>query len=345
MGTKLDEIMKSVNKQAKEDIMSLGLSDYAYRRIPFSSPRMNYCTFGGIPVGKITEFYGEEHGGKTTSALDIVANYQRMPDAREVLYVDAENTLDVEWARKLGVDVDRLYILQPKSQSAEDIFQIICDAVDSGEVGLWVLDSIGVLVSQQELDKTLADRTYGGISLSLTSFSKRIEMLMHRHHCTGIGINQMREDMNSTWGGLKTPGGRGWKHVCAVRLQFSRGKFVDERGNELTRSAENPAGNIVLMSMTKNKTCPPTRRTGFYTLRYLTGIDYVKDTVDVAIKYGIVTKRGAWFGIVDTESGEVLQDNIQGLPNLLDVLQTDETLWERVSELVKKQMEKDSGEF
>ena len=136
MGLKLDEIVKNVNKNAKEEILTKGLSEFDYTRIPFTSPRMNYMTYGGIPVGKITEFFGEEHGGKTTTALDIVANFQNMFPDKEVLYVDAENTLDVEWARKIGVDVDNMYILQPKSQSAEDIFQIIEEAVDSGEVGL-----------------------------------------------------------------------------------------------------------------------------------------------------------------------------------------------------------------
>ena len=121
MGSRLDALMQDVNKKAKEEILSIGLNSYDYTRIPFTSPRMNYCTFGGIPVGKITEFYGEEHGGKTTSALDVVANYQRMPDAKDVLYIDAENRLDVEWAKKLDVDVDKLYILQPKEQSAEEI--------------------------------------------------------------------------------------------------------------------------------------------------------------------------------------------------------------------------------
>ena len=97
--------MKQANKAFKEEILTQGLGEFAYRRIPFTSPRMNYCTFGGIPVGKITEFYGEEHGGKTTTALDIVANYQKSNDTRDVLYIDAENTLDVEWAKKIGVDV------------------------------------------------------------------------------------------------------------------------------------------------------------------------------------------------------------------------------------------------
>ena len=341
MGLKLDEIVKNVNKTQKEEIISKGLGEFDYKRIPFTSPRMNYCTFGGIPVGKLTEFYGEEHGGKTTSALDIVANYQNSGDGRDVLYIDAENALDKEWARKIGVDVDNMYILQPKSQSAEEIFQIICDSVDTGEVGLWVLDSIGALMSAQELEKSMEDKTYGGIAKSLTLFGKRIEMLMNRHRCTGIGINQIREDLNSSWGGTTTPGGKAWKHFCMVRMQFSRGKFLDEKGNELTGSAESPCGNIVQMSMTKNKTCKPTRRTGFYTINYETGIDYLKDLVDVAVKYGIVDKHGAWFDIIDIETGEVIEGKIQGKSNVYQLLEDNYDLLERVEKLVDTEMMKD----
>ena len=338
MGLKLDEIMKNANKKFKEEIVTHGLSEYSYKRIPFTSPRMNYCTFGGIPVGKITEFYGEEHGGKTTTALDIVANYQHSDDHRDVLYVDAENTLDVEWATKIGVDVDKMYILQPKSQSAEEIFQIICDSVDTGEVGLWILDSIGALMSGQELEKTMEDKTYGGIAKPLTLFGKKIEMLMQRHKCTGIGINQQRQDMNSMYGGMTTPGGKAWKHFCAVRMEFRRGKFIDEKGNELTRAAENPIGNIVMMSMTKNKTCPPTRRVGFYTINYETGIDYLRDLIEVAIKYDIIKKSGAWFDIVDIETGEIIVGKIHGQSAVYEELQSEDLLLERVENLVDKAM-------
>lgn len=339
MGSKLDALIKDINKQAKEEIISVGLNSYDYRRIPFTSPRMNYCTFGGIPIGKITEFYGEEHGGKTTSALDIVSNYQVMDDAKEVLYIDAENRLDVEWAKKLDVDVDKMYILQPKGQSAEEIFQIIYDAVDSGEVGLWVLDSIGVLLSDQEVEKEIGEKTYGGISAALTRFGKKIIGPMARYGCTGIGINQEREDMRSQFGGLKTVGGKGWKYFCSARLNFKRGKFLDDKGNELTRAAENPAGNIVLMSMEKNSTCPPTRRTGTYTINYEYGIDYLKDLVDVAIRYDIIQKSGAWFEIINPETGELLHDGkIQGLTNVYDFLEDDDNagVLEQIEQIVQE---------
>lgn len=338
MGLKLDEIIANVNKTEKESIITKGLAEYEYERIPFTSPRMNYMTYGGIPVGKITEFYGEEHGGKTTTALDIVANYQNMFPDRDVLYVDAENTLDSEWARKIGVNVDSMYILQPQSQSAEDIFKIIEDSVSTGEVGLWVLDSIGVLVSEAELDdkKNYEDRVYGGISLPLTRFSKKIEMLMKKHACTGIGINQLRDKMNSSWGGTDTPGGKAWKHCCAVRIEFSRGSFYDEKGANLSRSSGEPAGNYVMANCKKNKTAPPTRHVGQYRIRYDIGIDYLADLVDVAIMYDVIDQRGAWFNIVDIETGEVIKDKIQGQANLYKVLDESPDITERVEQLVDK---------
>ena len=318
---KLDDVIKDLNKKTKENVVTVGLPSYEFKRIPFTSPRMNYCTFGGIPVGKITEFFGEEHGGKTTTALDIIANYQQSDDSRKVLYVDAENTLDVEWARKLGVDVDNLIVFKPTSQSAEEIFQFILDAIDTGEIGLWVLDSIGALASAQELDKTMEEKTYAGISGPLTVFGRKVEMLMHRHQCTGIGINQIRDDLGAMWAGaVKTPGGKGWKHYCAVRMQFSKGKYIDEDGNDLNSKAESPAGNYVLMSMIKNKSCPPTRRTGFYTLNYEYGIDYLKDLVEVAMKYGVVDKSGAWYSIVDQGTGELIA-KLQGMANVYKYLE------------------------
>ena len=336
MGLKLDEIIKEVNKNAKEEIITKGLNEFTYTRIPFTSPRMNYMTYGGLPVGKMIEFFGEEHGGKTTTALDIVANFQNIYPDKEILFVDAENTFDVDWAQKIGVDVSRLTIMQPKSQSAEDIFDIICNAIDTGEVGLWVLDSLGVLMSQQEWEKDMDEKTYGGISLPATRFSKKAEMLMARHKCTGIVINQLRDKINSSYGGTDTPGGRALKHVYSVRIQFSRGKFIDEKGNELSRSSENPMGNIVMANAVKNKTAPPTRHIGHYRIRYDIGIDYLADLVDVAVLYDIIDKHGAWFTIMDIDTGEILADKLQGQAKVFEALDNDMQLLQRVEEMVDK---------
>lgn len=304
--SKVNELIKEINKQHKEVIVTQGLAQYTYARIPFTSPRLNYMTFGGVPMGKLIEFFGENHGGKTTTTLDVIANYQRMENAKGVLYGDLENTLDVSWAKKLGVDVDRedFYVLKPSGQGAEEIFDMMVQLIETGEIGLAVIDSLGAMMSNAEFEKSIDEKTYGGIAMALTKFSKKAEMLCNKTGCTIIGINQLRADMNSPYGGMSTPGGESWKFLCSVRMEFRMGKYFDEKGNDLTRQAENPYGNYVLVNMKKNKTCPPTRRTGFYTLTYLDGIDYLADLIEVAIKFGMVEKAGAWFAILNPETGE-----------------------------------------
>lgn len=314
----LDEVIKNINKKAGSEIIGYGIPKRDYVRIPFTSPRMNYCTYGGIPTGRLIEFYGEEHGGKTTTALDIVANFQQQ-DERKVAYFDSENTLDVEWAIKLGVDVDNLILFQPESQTAEDILQTILEMIDTGEVGLVILDSIASMVSDQEMDRTIADKTYAGISMPLTTFGKKAEMKCKKQNCTIIGINQIRDDLGAMWGGaVKTPGGKAWKHLCSVRMQFTRGSFINEKGEEIKRSSESPAGNLVLMSMTKNKTCPANRRGGFYTINYAYGIDYLKDLLDVAIKFDLIQKSGAWYTVCDPDTGEVKSEKMQGMNSVYE---------------------------
>lgn len=319
------EVIKEINKEYKDTVVTQGLAKYDYDRIPFTSPRLNYMTYGGLPKGKLIEFYGENHGGKTTTALDVIANYQRMSDAKGVLYADTENTLDVVWARKLGVDLDSdsFYLVQPKGQGAETIFSIILKLLGTGDIGLCIIDSYGAMMSNQAFEKDIDEKTYGGISMALTNFSKKAEMLSAKYDITIIGINQERADMNSPFGGMKTTGGECWKYLCSVRLEFRMGKYIDDKGNDLTRTAENPAGNYVLVSMKKNKTCPPNRRTGFYTLTYDAGIDYLRDLVEVAIKYGLIEQSGAWFSIINPDTGELVT-KLQGQPKVYAYLEDEQ---------------------
>lgn len=320
----LEQIMANINKSSGSEIARMGLSTTTYRRIPFTSPRMNYCTYGGLPTGRIIEFYGEEHGGKTTSALDNLANYQQIDD-RKAVWVDVENTLDYEWATKLGVDVDSLCIVQPESESAEELFQMVLEMIDTGEVGYVVIDSIGAMLSAQELEKTVEDKTYGGISMALTRFAKEAEMKCKKRDCTLIAINQIRDDMNAMYpGATRTVGGRAFKHFASVRLEFRKGSYLNEAGDEIKKSSESPAGNIVLMTMTKNKTCPPNRRGGFYSIDYASGVNYLRDLVDVALKYNLIDKSGSWYTIVDPDTGEIKSDKVQGMPNIYEYLK-DET--------------------
>ena len=254
-----------------------------------------------------------------------MANYQQMDTGRHVVYIDAENTLDPDWARKLGVDVDAMVIIQPESESAEELFEMASTFIETGEVGLIIIDSLGALVSAQEMNKTIEDKTYGGISLSLTQFSKKAEMLCKKNACTVICINQLRDDFQALWAGAtKTVGGRAWRHMCSVKLEFRRGSFLDERGNEIKKSSESPAGNVILMSMIKNKTCPPNRRGGFYSIDYANGINYLRDLVDVAMKYDVVHQTGAWYTVINPETGEFVSEKINGMAKVYEYLEDEE---------------------
>lgn len=372
---KLDVLIKDFNKQYKEDIAARGIARIQTQRIPFSSPRANYMLYGGIPRGRLVEFAGEENGGKTTTALDVAANAQKLflqewqqeveeltaidkpkkdqtarleylkqRGAKQVIYIDCENTLDEDWAMLIGVDVEELVMLKPMSQTAEQIFEMILKMIETDECGLVVIDSLGVMLSAAAYEKTMEEKTYGGIAAALTLFSKKAELLCTKYNCTLIGINQMREDLNSQFGGLTTTGGKGWKHNCSVRLMFQKGAYIDEKNNELHRSAESPAGNLVMISIAKTKICKPDRRSGFYTLKYEAGVDVIADTVETAIKYGLVVQSGSWFNLVDTETGEIMCDDedeilkFQGKSNLLDFLQENDTIFDELYAAVNKQI-------
>lgn len=367
MALKMDALCTKINKEWKEEIAVKGICRIVTNKIPFTSPRINYMMYGGLPRGRIVEFAGDEGSGKTTTALDICKNSQTLFEeefkaelsntkdetrkkylesrgVKKILYADCENTLDENWAKTLGVDVDNMYIIKPQSQAAEDIFQMVLDAIETDELGLVVIDSLGVMLSRQAYDKDMVDKTYGGISMALTLFSKKAELLCKKCDCTVIGINQMREDMSSPYGGKTTTGGKAWKHNCSVRLMFSKGDFIDAGGDKLTRTCDEPKGNKVMVSIAKTKVDKPDRKTGSYTLMYDYGIDEIADLVDVAIKYGIVVKSGSWFQFCDIATGEILSDEagkeikIQGLLNLIAFIKADSIMLEELKEQVNNQM-------
>ena len=307
-GLSLEEAMREVNKKFKSPVCQTGLKFDSVSRIPFSSPRLNYMTYGGIPVGRIIEFAGEEGGGKTTTALDLVAHAQKLFPDKQVLYVDVERTLDAEWAQKLGVDIDSLILFSPDEQTAEEIMEATKTLIETGSISVCVLDSLAAMVSAQAYSKTIEDRTYGGISMALTLFSKEMIPVCARTNCTLIGINQVREDMNSTYGGTTTTGGRAWRHNCSVRMTFQKSDYLDDKGNSIPRNSENPVGHLVKVALVKSKVCKLDRKVGFYTLKYLTGIDYVSDIIDLAVKAGIINAAGAWYSILEEDGSTALYE-------------------------------------
>lgn len=372
--TKADILIKEFNKKYKEELITKGTVVHQCQRIPFSSPRANYMLYGGIPRGRLTEFAGAEGSGKTTSSLDIVGNAQKLfkqeweeavtklesiekPNKTEiaelarlreegpkrVLWVDCENTFDEDWARLLHVDMDNMDYMSPQSQSAEQIFEVVIQLIETGEYGLVVIDSYGSMMSQQAYDKTMEDKTYGGIAYALTQFSKKAEMFCAKTNCTLIGINQIREDMNSMYGGTTTTGGKAWKHHCSVRLTFSKGDHFDDKYAKVAKTkCEDPFGHYVQIFVEKTKVCKPNRKLGSYTLEYENGINAIQDYISIALKYDIIKQGGAWFTFVDPITGEMLCDEegsevkVQGLKNVPEFLKNNVEYFDHVKQHIDK---------
>ena len=382
----IDLKMAELNKKFKAQIINQGTDIIEVAKIPFSSPTANWMTYGGIPVGKITEFFGGEGGGKTTSALDICANAQKkfnevfeqhrekvldeieqlkakdtkdskkkadklMSDLMEyvergpkvVVYIDAEQTLDVQWAQLLGVDTEAMILVRPQEQTAEQVLQIAIDLIATGDVGLCVLDSIPMLVSQNIFNEDMDKKSYGGISQALTVFCSKVTPHLTQNQCAFIGINQIREDLASMYNTVSTPGGKMWKHACSLRLRFRKDTLLDMNNGELTSRAENPAGNRVGIEIAKTKVCKPDRRIGYYTLNYTEGIDVLADIITVALQYRILKQGGSWYYYLDEEGNvEVDAENneikFQGKAKLLDELRNDEEFKEDVISRLNKVM-------
>lgn len=335
--SKIDVLMKDITKKYGVNTAGYGLAQEEYDKIPFSSPRLNYMTFGGLAVGRIYEFYGPEGSGKTTTAIDVIKNaqikfaqeYEEQLNLgntdfqeRKVFFLDEEGTFDRVWASKFGVDVEKIAFFRPQGESAEEVLDIMRKFIETGEVGLAVLDSVATLVSGQVYEESFDKKAYGGIAATLTRFVNVIKGPLLKYNCTLIMINQVRQDLNSMFGGQITPGGQAFKHACSARFCFRKGKFIDKDGNELNNSAENPAGNIVHMVIAKSKIFEATRRVGYYTINYVHGPDIISDYVEVGKQVGIINQRGAFFDIIDPATGELLNsDKIQGKVKLKSELQ------------------------
>lgn len=335
--SKLDVLAKEIGKKFGENTIGYGVQKEEYDKIQFTSPRLNYMTFGGLAVGRIYEFAGPEGSGKTTTALDIIKNaqhkfheqYLKEQEAgnkdfeeKKIFFLDEEGTFDVVWARKFGVDVEKVMIWQPQGESAEKVLDVLRNVIETGEVGLAVLDSVATLVSEQVYEESLEKKSYGGIAATLTRFVNLIKGPLLKYECTLIMINQVREDLNSMFGGTITPGGKAFKHACSARFEFRKGKFIDSNGKELTNNAENPAGNIVHVVVRKTKIFEPTRRVGYYTINYLTGPDFMSDYIDVGLQVGVINQRGAFYDVIDPSTGEVMNEGkIQGKPKLKEQLE------------------------
>ena len=324
--SKLFEWMKKVNKQYGSEIVQIGVEEKDLDLIPFSSPRLNYLSYGGVPRGRITEFYGEESSGKSTLCLDLMANFQKKWPNEYILYIDIEGTYDTRWASNMGVKSDSVVILNCLGQYAEEVFDQVKEAMETGAFGLMILDSIGAMYSKQASEKSFEDKTYGGIALSLTQFVNQSVPIIKRNNIAFIGINQIRENIGNMYNPISTPGGKAWKFACSQRYMCRKGKFLDDKGNEISSSSENPQGHLIEVKLIKSKTCPSDRRIGKCSLFYRTGIRQDIDLLDLAIKFDIIHKGGAWFNA--TINGNDYK--WQGQSKVLEALNTNELLFNSI---------------
>lgn len=291
----IDNLIAEVNKKYKTDIIRKASDLKSIEFIPFTSPMMNYLTRGGTPVGRMVEFVGLPQSGKTTTALDVIANYQKKYPDRYTVYLDAENTMDKEWGMTLGVNWDTVILIQPEAEYGEQLLDMLLDYIRSGKIGMVVLDSVPYIQPKSTCEKALDEKTYGGNSALIKAFCDKVVPLCKKTGCTFLAINQIRENIGNPYKPFKIPCGTALAHACSQILWFTKGSLLDEKGGEVSSNYATPTGNRVQVKMEKNKVTKNDRRLGSYTLNYYSGVDEITDVLDLGISLGVIVQSGAWF--------------------------------------------------
>jgi recombination protein RecA len=238
---------------------------------------------GGIPRGRVTEIYGHESGGKTTLALQIVAEAQKLGGT--AAYIDAEHALDPMYSARLGVNVNDLLISQPDTgEQALDIAEML---IRSGAIDVIVVDSVAALVSRAEIEGEMGDAHVGLQARLMSQALRKLTAAISRSQTSVIFINQLRERIGVMFGNPETtPGGRALKFYSSVRLDVRRVDSI-KQGTDIV-------GNRVKVKVVKNKVAPPFRQCEF-DLMYNEGISKEGGLLDVGLEMGLVEKSGAWF--------------------------------------------------
>jgi recombination protein RecA len=292
----LNLAITQIEKQlGKGSIMRMGTDAPRERVVAISTGAINLDAatgVGGIPRGRITEIYGPESSGKTTLTLHLAANVQRAGGV--AAYVDAEHALDIDYAKKLGVDVDNLLVSQP--DTGEQALEIVEILVRSGAVDLVAIDSVAALVPKAEIEGEMGDSHMGLQARLMSQALRKLAGAINRSNCAVVFINQLREKIGVMFGNPETTtGGKALKFYASLRLDIRRIGPVKER--------EAVIGNRVRVKVVKNKVAPPFKQAEFDVM-FDEGISHSGLVVDLATEANIIQKSGAWYSYGDQRIGQ-----------------------------------------
>ena len=271
---------------------------------------------GGIPRGRITEIYGPESSGKTTVALHMIAEAQKL--GGYAAFIDAEHALDPIYARKLGVDVDNLLISQP--DNGEQALEIADALVRSGAIDIIVIDSVAALVPRAEIEGEMGDSHVGLQARLMSQALRKLTGIIAKSKTATIFINQIREKVGVMFGNPETTtGGRALKFYSTIRLDVRRIETL-KNGNEMI-------GSRTRVKAVKNKIAPPFRQAEF-DIMYGEGISLEGCLVDLGVEYGIINKSGAWYSYGDERLG-------QGKENVKELLKNNSKMTKELDEKIR----------
>ena len=280
----------------------------------------NALGIGGIPRGRVTELYGPESSGKTTLALNVVAEAQRM--GGYAAYIDAEHALDPGYSKTMGVDVDNLLISQP--DCGEDALEIADTLIRSGALDVIVIDSVAALVPRAELEGDMGDSHMGLQARLMSQALRKLTGHISRSKTSVIFINQIRMKIGIMFGNPETTtGGNALKFYSSVRLDIRRVATLKER--------ENSIGIRCKVKVVKNKLAAPFRTAEFDLMYDGTGISREGDVLDVGVDLGIIEKTGTWFSYENERLG-------QGRENAKHFLRENTDIYDRISHKVREQL-------
>ncbi|CCY27889.1 MAG: recombinase RecA [Candidatus Faecisoma sp.] len=316
----LDQVLADIEKQfGKGSVMKLG--DNEKREIdviPSGSISLDLALgIGGYPKGRIIEIYGPESSGKTTFALHAIAEAQKL--GGRVAFIDAENSLDPQYAKSLGVNIDELLLSQP--DNGEQALEICEALVRSGAISVIVIDSVAALVPQAEIEGEMGDSHVGLQARLMSQALRKLAGIINKTNTVAIFINQLREKVGVVFGNPEvTPGGRALKFYSSVRLEIRRGEQI-KQGNDI-------AGNKTNIKVVKNKMAPPFK-TCTVDIMYGEGVSHAGELVDLATEIGILEKSGAWYSYNGEKIG-------QGKENVKELLKKNTKLQDEIEKKVRE---------